>query len=228
MNFEDIIYDVSEITKQSLGETEFNEYHVAHMVNSYRALFIRRKFDETAQIDPQWLLPLGVIDMANVDLADDLVTQSSIKVSKGIFPAVVTLPYNLGYYRLSGISRHRSLAKISIEELILKIETNELVPLGYGYAVIFGKTVYAYPSISAMTGVVIAENPLEVQIQDGKVWRARTILDPYPVDIAMAQEIVLSILTKDLAISNQQVADIIQNSQSDLKMMKSGISPAQS
>jgi hypothetical protein len=48
-----------------------------------------------------------------------------------------------------------------------------------------------------------------------------TFDDDYPLDIALAQKIVLEILTKDLAISEGSIPDIINDSQKQFKLLKS-------
>ncbi len=81
----------------------------------------------------------------------------------------------------------------------------------------------------------IIYNPGDTFTQTGAVWtytgpgtiiqtnpyRNRDIRDNYPLDIALAQRIAMEILTKDLMIERQAVADIVTDSQDQLRILSS-------
>lgn len=52
-------------------------------------------------------------------------------------------------------------------------------------------------------------------------YRQRNYRDPYPISAAMARQIILEILTKDYQIEAKQVADIVQDSQDQARILAS-------
>jgi hypothetical protein len=72
-------------------------------------------------------------------------------------------------------------------------------------------------------GVIIAENPFDIKINDNGVLRDMLVTDEYPIDASNAQRIILDILTNDLNLKIQTISDIVNDSQSQLKLLKNGI-----
>lgn len=70
------------------------------------------------------------------------------------------------------------------------------------------------------SAIVIAENPMDIQINDAGTLRDMTFTDQYPLDPILAQRALLDFLTKDMQIADGVVTDIINDSQREFKIMK--------
>lgn len=221
MTIEDIIWDIMEIKGALEDDSDLEEMWLMHKINSYRALAIQQEFSMTNTINPQWLQRVHKFKLTKCTPADDpAIGVSSIYLSKGTLPKVVSLPDDLGTYRVAGSGAITQFQPIDLNSLLMKIDIGEEKNSVYGFYSKVGSDLYFYPLTMEASAIIIAENPLDVQVLDGGVLRDRTFLDDYPVDIALAQKIVLEILTKDLAISDGQITDIVNDSQNQFKILK--------
>lgn len=224
MNIEDVIWDIKEIKNAVHDDADLDEIWLLHKTNSYRAIIILNQYLENSFINPSWLQRLPVFKFDKVTASDDpLVIHSSIHIGKADIPKVIALPDDIGTYRISGSSSIQPLQPCDFNTLMLKAEMDEdysRSPLGY-YSKI-GNSIYCYPYLMEGSGIIIASNPMDVPVLENGVWRTMTFADSYPLDIGSAQQIVLEILTKDLAINERSISDITNDSQSQLKILTSG------
>lgn len=223
MNVEDIIWDIREIKHKLSDDFDVESLWLLEKINSYRAIRIREEYGLNNIIDPSWLQMTRKITLKKVFTSDDpAISFGSIMLAKGELPAVISLPDDLGVYRLSGSSGILQLEPCALNTLIMKIEVGEEMHGKYGYYSRIGKDVYCWPLMSEAAGIIIAENPMDVKVFENGVLRDRTFADEYPVDINIAQKIIIDILTKDFAIMENSITDIVNDSQSQFKIMNSG------
>lgn len=221
MKIEDIIWDIKEIRGALEDDSDLEEMWLLHKINSYRALAIQQEFSMTNSINPQWLQRVHKFKLTKCTPADDpSIGVSSIYLSKGTLPKVISLPEDIGTYRVAGSGAITQFEPVDLNTLLMKIDIGEEMNSVYGFYSKVGSDLYFYPLTMEASAVIIAENPMDVQVLDGGVLRGRTFLDDYPVDIALAQKIVLEILTKDLAIADGTITDIVNDSQNKFKILK--------
>jgi hypothetical protein len=101
-----------------------------------------------------------------------------------------------------------------------KYNGRKTIPEGMGYYAKVGSEIFLWPYIMKASSIIVAEDPLTVQILENGVLRQQTLNDRYPLDIALAQKAIIDFVTKDLAISEGTVVDIINDSQSELNILK--------
>lgn len=221
MNVSELIWDIMEIKGALEDDSDLEEMWLLHKINSYRAVGIQEEFALTNQINPLWLQRVHKFAFAKCTSADDpSITLSSISLSKGTLPKVVSLPDDLGTYRVSGSGAVMQFEPVDFNTLMMKIEIGEELNPGYGYYSKIGESIYAYPIILEGSAIIIAENPFDIQVNESGVLRAMTFEDDYPLDIALAQKVILNILTKDLAIADGAITDIVNDSQKQFKILK--------
>lgn len=222
MTTAEIIWDVLELKHALEDDSDIDELWVLHKINSYRELFIRQDYEMNNLINPSWIQRVHKIETSKVSAADDpSITLSSIWLSKASIPSVIALPYDLGVYRISGSSSITQFQPCDFNTLMMRIEIGEEMNSHYGYYSRIGNDIYLYPLCMEISGLIVAQNPMDIQINDSGTLRARTLEDEYPVDLAMAQKIVLEICTKDFAISEGSIPDILNDSQRTFKVLRS-------
>ena len=156
-----------------------------------------------------------------VTSADDPnVTNASITLGKYKLPKVIGLPEDLGLYQLMGSGGIRLYSKDDFAVMLMRAEIQEERHSRHGYYSKLGDVVYSFPYEIYGQAVLIAENPMDVPMIENNVQRSLTFADEYPTDPSIVQQCILQILTKDLKISDEQVSDIINDSQEQLKIMK--------
>lgn len=227
MTANDIIYDILEIRKSLGFDSDTEELWLFYKVNSYRAIFIQSEFALTNSINNVWLQRIRRFKTTKCTAADDpVIILSSITLSKGDIPKVVSLPDDLGMYRLSGSGAIKQYEPCDFNTLMMKIEIGEDLN-GYGFYSKIGTDVYVYPLAMELSAIIIAEDPSQVDVFDKTIGELRswTLNDEYPVDIAIAQKIVLEILTKDFAILDKAIIEVLKDPNMKLRMMKNAASP---
>jgi hypothetical protein len=162
--------------------------------------------------------------VAKANSADDpAITLTSIdNLGKVTIPNLIALPEDLGLYRVTGSAGISQFQPIDFNTLILKLECDEDRMGDYGYCSRVGNNLYLSPYVMEMQALLILSNPFDVQVNDNGTLRDMLISDEYPIDLEMAQKIVMEILTKDLAINEKSISDIVNDSQSQLKILQSG------
>jgi hypothetical protein len=221
MRVSELIWDINEIKGALEDDSDLEEMWLIHKINSYRAIGIQEEFALSNQINPIWLQRVPKFSLTKCTAADDpSITYSSIVLSKATLPKVVSLPDDLGTYRISGSGAIMQFEPVDFNTLMMKIEMEEERDRGYGYYAKVGGTIYLHPITMEGSAIIIAENPFDIQINDLGTLRDMTFEDDYPLDIAIAQKVILQILTKDLLMNDQAITDIVNDSQKQLKIMK--------
>lgn len=222
MTVAEIIYDVFEIKSQLTDDSDLDEFWVLTKVNTYRQIFIALDYQLTHIIRPSWLQRIYKTKVTKINSADDpSISLTSINLGKVKIPKILSLPEDLGLYRITGSSGISQFQPIDLNTLIMKIEIGEEHAPDYGYMARVGNDLYLWPLCLEISGTIIAENPFDIKVNDNGVLRDMRMDDEYPIDADLAQKIVLEILTKDLALNDQQIGDIINDSQSELKILRS-------
>jgi hypothetical protein len=223
MTSELLVYDIFEIKSLLEDDHDIDQLWVLSKYNSYRAIFINQEYAVKAEIKPVWLQRLHKQNVEKVTSADDPnIVLSSISVGKVVLPSLVALPDDLGLYRVSGSSGIIQFDPMEFNTMMMKIDIGEERNGQYGYCARIGNNLYLYPNPMEIQALVIAENPFDVQINDAGTLRTMLVTDEYPMERDMAQKIALEILTKDLALNDKAITDIINDSQSQLKLLKGG------
>jgi len=226
MTFEEIIYDVMEIKGALDDDSDLEPMWVLHKLNQYRATHIAAHYFLTNEIDPVWLQRIFKFDWIKINAADDpLIIYSSVTLGKYTFPRIINLPDDIGIYRVSGSGAILQFEKTNFNVLIMKAEIGEESHGEYGYYSRIGDVVYISPYIMEGSAMVIAENPMDIQIYDSGTLRNMLFSDPYPLDPVIAQKALMDFLTKDMAIAEGAITDIINDSQSQLNILKDGQKP---
>jgi len=220
MTAESIIYDVFEIKSQLTDDTDLDELWVLTKINAYRQIFIALDYQLTHIIRPSWLQRFPKTKVDKINSADDpSIILTSINLGKVIIPKVLSLPEDLGLYRITGSSGISQYQPIDLNTLMMKIDIGEERSPDYGYSARVGNILYLWPLCLEISGTIIAENPFDIKVNDNGTLRDRLVSDDYPIDDDLAQKIVLEILTKDLLINDQQIGHLVNDVPSDLKIL---------
>jgi len=221
MTFEEYIYDIMEIKGAIEDDSDLEPMWVLHKLNQYRAVHIVAEYASNHEIDPVWLQRIYKFKFAKTNASDDpSITYNSITLGKAVLPRTVKLSEDIGTYRISGSGAILQFEPCDFNRLMMKIEIGEESHGQYGYYAKLGDTVYIHPYIMEGSAIIIAENPMDVQINDNGILRDMTFADEYPLDPLLAQRALLDFLTKDMAIAEGTITDIINDSQDKLKILK--------
>ncbi len=222
MTASEIIWDVMELKHALEDDSDIDELWVLQKINAYREMFIRQEYEFFNHINPSWIQRVHKIVTEKVNAADDpSITLSSVWLSKFSLPAVISLPDDLGIYRIAGSSAILQFEPCDFNTLMMRIEIGEEMNSHYGYYSRIENTGYLYPLCMEVSAMIIAQNPMDIQINDSGTLRERTLEDEYPIDLAMAQKVIMEICTKDFAISEGSIPDIVNDSQRTFKVLKS-------
>jgi hypothetical protein len=222
MKVSEIIWDILEIKHAIEDDSDIEELWILQKINAYRGLLIQQEFALTNSINPIWLQRVPKFKLTKCTSADDpSITYSSVFLSKGTLPKVISLSEDLGTYRISGSGAITQLEPCDFNTLLMRIEIGELPNGNYGYYSKIGQNIYIWPLMMEASAIIIAENPFNIQVQENGILRDMTFEDDYPLDISLAQKAILEILTKDFAISEGSIPDIINDSQRQFKILKS-------
>ena len=225
MNAAEIVYDILEIKNAINDDREIDEIWLIHKFNAHRSLQIIEEFKQSNEIRSMWLMRLYKQEVKKVTSADDpSIISTSIELGKVHLPNIVAIPGDAGFVRLTGSSGILSFDPVSYDTLMLKIMYKEERMGEFGYYTQIGNDVFLWPYVREVQAIIIPEDPFDIQIIDPitKVLRDFGITDDYPLDIDMCQKVIWEVLTKDLAYNDQQVRDIVNDSQNQLKLMRNG------
>jgi|WetSurSiteA1Bulk_404760.scaffolds.fasta_scaffold00092_8 hypothetical protein len=227
---EDLVYDVLEIKNALEDDHDIDELWILKKANAYRAIYILRDYQENGQIKSEWIQRLRKQKVTKVNSADDpSIDFTSIDLGKVTIPSLLSLPDDQALIRISGSSGITTFDQISFDNLMLKLTFQEPRMGEFGWCARVGNDLFLYPLVMEMQAFIIAENPLDIQVLDPitKTMRDRLITDDYPIDLALAQQIVLEIVTKDLNLNMQSISDIINDSKHQLRILQSGTNKKQ-
>jgi len=225
MKIEELIWDVFEIKGALEDESDLEPMWVLYKLSQYRAVFIPQEFALTQEINPVWLQRLHKFSWEKVTAADDpAIIYNSITLGKAAIPRVISLPDDQGTYRVSGSGAILQFEPVDFNLLMMKSEIGEEKHGEYGYYSKVGDVIYISPYIMEGSAILIAENPLDIQVHDPSTGVLRDMLftDDYPLDGNLAQRALIEFLTKDMAVAEGAITDIINDSQSQLKILKGG------
>lgn len=223
MTAEEIIYDILEIKNALEDDHDIEPMWLLHKINAYRSIFIPQDYRLNGELRPEWIQRVFKTTTDKVTSADDpSITFTSIQLSRATLPAILAMPDDRGVIRVSGSSGILSFDQVSFEILMLKIHFKEEKMGQFGYFARVGNTVYVWPLVMEIQAQIIAADPMDVQVYSAGVLRDRMITDEYPLDPAMAQQIVLEICTKDLQLNMNSVSDIVNDSKHQLRVLQSG------
>lgn len=215
------IYDIYEILKAVGDDSDIPEGFLIERFNKYRASLIYQYYLQNTSIPPVFVQDYPLLSFTKTDSADDpSVTLASITVGKASLPNIVTLPDDAGIIRITTGSRQIPLQPTDPNELFLRIELNDNIYNQYGYYYILGNTLYIYPYVMVGKLLAVFENPMDCPVLSSGAFRARTMADDYHTDLMTANACILEILTKDFQISRQQIAEILNNAQSEAKVLQ--------
>lgn len=221
MKAEEIIYDILEIKNAANDDSDIDETWLLYKINLYRAVFIQEYYAKTGEVDPSWVQQYPVFNFIKSYSSDDPgITSGSINIGKFLLPPIVSLPDDIGLYQVFGVARAVPLSRTDIATMIYRAGIQEDLPFGSGFFTRQGNMLYVYPYIMKGQISIIAVNPMDIPYNDNGTIRAMTYSDNYPVDPGMAENIVLAILTRDLKILEESIPEIINDSQSQLKILK--------
>lgn len=223
MTAEEIITDVLEIKNALEDDHDIEPMWILYKINAYRSIFILQDYKLNGEIRPEWIQRVFRTTTDKITSADDpSITFTSIQLSKAIIPSILAMPDDRGIVRVSGSSGILSFDQVSFEILMLKIHFKEEKMGQFGYFARVGNTIYCWPLVMEVQAQIIAADPMEVQVYTGGSLRDRLITDEYPLDPAMAQQIVLEICTKDLQLNMNSISDVINDSKHQLRILQSG------
>ena len=164
MKISEIVWDIKEIKLALEDDTELEEMWLLHKINSYRAILIQQEYSLTRNINPQWLQRIRKFQFTKVNSADDpSILLTSISLSRATLPRVISLPDDLGTYRVSGSSGILQLDAVDFNTLMMKIDIGEEMNTGYGYYAKIGETIYAWP--------LMMEGPIPIYNLRRCAWR---------------------------------------------------------
>lgn len=222
MKLENIVFDILEIKQAAHDDSKIDETWLIHKINNYRALFIQEYYYKRGEIDQSWIQRYPTFDFEKVNSGDDpSIGFGSITLGKFRLPKLVPLPMDQGLFQVFGSARAKPLSLTDFATMVYRANLNEEIPVGSAFVSKIFQDIYVYPYLMKGQAHIIAADPTEVPILESGVIRAfDPELDDYPIDGSIAQAIVLEILTKDLKILEETIPDIVNDAQSQLKVLK--------
>jgi hypothetical protein len=230
MSGEDLVFDVLEIKNALEDDHDYDELWILRKINNYRSIFILQDYLLNQEISPSWIQRLRKQKVVKVTSADDpSIDFTSIDLGKVTLPSLISLPDDGALIRVSGSSGITTFDAISFDNLMLKLTFKEERTGEFGWRARVGNDLFLYPLVAEIQAIIIADDPMEIQVLDPVtgLMRDRLITDEYPIDSMIAQQIILEIVTKDLQLNAQSVSDIVNDSKHQLRVMQSGNSKKQ-
>lgn len=222
MTAEELVYDILEIKNALEDDRSLDELWLLNKINMYRTVFIYQDFLVNQEIKPAWVQRLRKQPVKKVTAADDpAIVVSSIQLGKVTIPSLLSLPDDQGLIRVSGSSGITSFDQIDFDTLMLKLNFNESRMGEFGYCSRIGNDLFLYPLTREIQALLIVDDPFSIQVLGSdNILRDMLVTDEYPVDLMTAQKIILEILTKDLLLNAQSISDIVNDSQSQFKILQ--------
>jgi hypothetical protein len=231
MTAEELVYDILEIKNALEDDNDVDPLWLLNKINMYRSSFIAQYYAINNEILPAWQQRIRKQKVKRVTAADDpTITNSSVVLGKVTLPKIVSLPGDVGFIRLTGSGGILSFDQIDFDTLMLKVYFKEERMGEFGWFSRVGEDVFMFPLLREVQAIIIPENPMDIQVIDPitNSLRQMEITDEYPIDMDIAQKIVYEILTKDLQINMQSISDVVNDSQSQLKILQNANGTTQS
>lgn len=224
MKVEEIIYDVLTVAGQLSNDADLTEDYVIDKMNKYRDLLLRQKFSITRNLDPINIQIMPMIEFEESDPTYDPTSfNPEIVLGHAIIPTIINLDNDYGLKYIGSSDGRTSFTKIDPMALMMKIDIKEPMFYKMGYFYINGNQLFVYPYVSEGKIIAVFYNPMEIPVLENGNYRERKLTDDYPMEGGLAQDAISRILTVDLAIKTQQIEDLLNDSQDQLKILKSGI-----
>lgn len=221
MTVEQVVYDIKEIKNLLEDDVDIDDLWLLNKINMYRAIAIQEEYGMTQTINPLWLQRSGRKRTTKVNAADDpAIEYSSIQLAKVNIPQVVNLPEDLGLYFVSGSAGMIGFEPANIENMIRKAMYNDERSRHSGWVSRLGNSLLIYPYVMEVQYTIVSADPFDMQIIDGSSFRDMKVTDEYPLDVALAQKVILQVLSNDLRINEAAIGDILNDSQVQLKILK--------
>lgn len=223
MTLQEIIYDILYVLRQTKDDKRVRESNLMSKVHTYRSGFIQEDFSKNRFLNPVWLQDLKKLTTTEVNSADDpSITDTSISLGKVTLPNLVSLPEDIGLFRVAGSSKQEVYTPVGMNYFYLLIDIDPETAINQKIYYRIGNSIYLYPYNTECNAVAILGNPLEGYLIEDNVKRNLKWTDEYPLDRDMAQDIIISILTKEFAIEMKMVSDIRNDAQDQFKILTSG------
>lgn len=224
MKVEEFVYDVLTIAGQLSNDADISEDWVIDKMNKYRDLLLRQKFTMTRTLDPVNIQIMPLVEMSETNPTNDpSIILPATKMGTATIPVMIDLDDNYGLKYIGSASGKLSYTKIDQTALMLKLDIDEKMFLNMGYFYKHGNQLFIYPYNDKVKIIGVFYNPMEIPVFENGSYRERGLQDEYPIEGGLAQDIITRILSVDLAIKSQQIEDLLNDSQNQLKILRSGI-----
>jgi hypothetical protein len=221
MKIEEAVYSVLEVLKAITDDSDVSESFVLSRLNSYRADFIAQDVSLTGMVSTSWLQDLPLYTTEKINSGDDPeVTIASVTLGKITIPDVVNLNDDLGIWKVLSPSQQYPYTPVDPVQLFMMISLGKDIYKDYGYYFRKGTSLYIYPYNDRLKLTLLLMNPMDGQVLDSNTWRDRTMQDDWYTDPRIANKAIIAVLTNDFQISQKQLADIINDAQSQLSILQ--------
>jgi hypothetical protein len=226
MTLRELIWDIKILAEQANSESEFDNKYIADKIAKYRNAIALSVMVNLGYIPNKFYQSLGPLEFEKVNSSDD----TNVLVTNNYFgklelPDLIDIKDNenvsLSIRNLMSKGRESFYKEIDIERLVMTLELGRRIDKFNGYYYRYQNNIYIYPYMKDGVGEFLLENPSMGKVYNGTSWNFLTFDDEYPLSYNYAQEIILQILTNDFQILKQQIPDLVNDSQNELKVMKS-------
>lgn len=223
MTLQEIVYDIRYVLRQTKDDTRVRDEFLMSKIHTYRSGFIQQSFPLNRYLNPLWLQDLKKLSTTKVNSADDpSIPDTSISLGKVVLPNLVSLPEDIGLFRVAGSSKQRAYTPVGMNYFYLLIDIDPVTAVNQMIYYRAGNFIFLYPYNTECNVMAILGNPLEGYIIENNVKRDLRWTDEYHIDRNMAQDVILSILTKEFAIEMKMISDIRNDAQDQFKILTSG------
>ena len=217
MTYEDVVWDVREIVKAIEDDSDLEDLWIIHKINSWRETLLEQEFKRSREVNPDWLQRTGMLPVEKTSAADDpKITNNSVTLGKMIIPPVAKLPDDMGVYQISGASAIQTFEPATFQKLMLLAQYGQVEENGFGYYTRIGTTIYLLPIILRASAILILKDPTDLNKDENGEFNWK---DEYPLDTPTLQRAIISFLTTEMAIYAGSIADVLNNSADDLRIM---------
>lgn len=223
MKLQELVYDIRYVLRQTKDDSRIRDEFLMSKAHTYRSGFIQEDFSKNRFLNPVWLQDLKKLSTTKISSADDpSIADTSISLGKVTLPNLVSLPEDIGLFRVAGSSKQAVYTPVGMNYLYLLLDIDPNTALNQRLYYRIGNDILLYPYQTECNVVAILGNPLEGYTIESGVKRNLKWTDQYPLDRDMAQKIIISILTKEFAIEMKMISDIKNDAQDQFKILTSG------
>lgn len=206
------IHQIKNILKDVGDIEKVDELLLADKIANYRAFFLTQYYVTLNEIPTQFAQVKSGIESQIINSSNDpRLKNTSISLSKFNIDMYVSLPNDMGIISVRTWSNQVLLNKTTEDYIFNAIKTKDSIIEGELFYWIKGFELFTYPKIERINTFGFLNNPLDGTIYENGAYRQMNIEDPYPIDGAMFQQILIEILSKDYQLEKQNIGDIIQD-----------------